>query len=49
MVDLILHHYPNSPFSEKVRIAFGVKQLAWKSVVIPNIIDRKSTRLNSSH
>ena len=42
MADLILHHYPNSPFSEKVRVAFGIKQLAWKS-------DRKSTRLNSSH
>ena len=40
MADLILHHYPNSPFSEKVRIAFGVKQLAWKSVVIPNIMPK---------
>src|SRR5437870_2487493 len=40
MTDLILHHYPNSPFSEKVRIAFGIKQLAWKSVVIPNIMPK---------
>jgi glutathione S-transferase len=38
--DLILHHYPNSPFSEKVRVAFGIKQLAWKSVVIPNIMPK---------
>src|SRR5471032_1906235 len=38
MSDLILHHYPNSPFSEKVRVAFGIKQLAWKSVEIPNIM-----------
>src|SRR5215208_7773016 len=40
MADLILHHYPNSPFSEKVRIAFGIKQLAWKSVQIPNIMPK---------
>src|SRR5436189_4936519 len=40
MADLILHHYPTSPFSEKVRVAFGIKQLAWKSVVIPNIMPR---------
>jgi glutathione S-transferase len=40
MPDLILHHYPNSPFSEKVRIAFGIKQLAWKSVQIPNIMPK---------
>jgi len=40
MADLILHHYPTSPFSEKVRVAFGIKQLAWKSVVIPNIMPK---------
>ena len=40
MPDLILHHYPNSPFSEKVRIAFGIKQLAWKSVHIPVIMPK---------
>lgn len=40
MADIILHHYPNSPFSEKVRIAFGIKQLAWKSVQIPNIMPK---------
>ena len=38
--DLILHHYPNSPFSEKVRVAFGIKQAAWKSVEIPNIMPK---------
>lgn len=31
----ILHHYPSSPFSEKVRLAFGLKGLAWQSVDIP--------------
>src|SRR5581483_7709900 len=40
MADLILHHYPNSPFSEKVRVAFGIKQLDWKSVVVPTLIQK---------
>lgn len=40
MTDIIFHHYPNSPFSEKVRIAFGIKQLAWKSVEVPNILPK---------
>lgn len=35
MAELILHHYPTSPFSEKVRLILGYKNLAWKSVVIP--------------
>ncbi|WPB59255.1 glutathione S-transferase family protein [Xylophilus sp. GOD-11R] len=37
MPDLILHHYPSSPFSEKIRLALGFKQLAWHSVTIPRI------------
>jgi glutathione S-transferase len=37
MPDLILHHYPRSPFSEKVRLLLGHKRLAWKSVLIPAI------------
>ncbi|MEC5217083.1 glutathione S-transferase [Actimicrobium sp. GrIS 1.19] len=40
MADLILHHYPNSPFSEKVRLMFGFKQLAWQSVLIPVIMPK---------
>ncbi len=35
MTDIILHHYPLSPFAEKVRIALGIKKLAWHSVTIP--------------
>jgi glutathione S-transferase len=31
----ILHHYPSSPFSEKVRLAFGIKAISWASVHIP--------------
>ncbi|HVR54894.1 MAG TPA: glutathione S-transferase N-terminal domain-containing protein, partial [Pseudorhodoferax sp.] len=30
--DLILHHFATSPFSEKIRLVLGYKQLAWKSV-----------------
>ena len=37
MTDLILHHYPESPFSEKVRLMLGYKGLAWKSVHVPRI------------
>ena len=32
MSELILHHYPPSPVSEKIRSAFGLKKLAWRSV-----------------
>ena len=34
---LILHHYPTSPFAEKVRLMLGYKNLSWKSVVIPMV------------
>ncbi|MBC7601378.1 MAG: glutathione S-transferase family protein [Ramlibacter sp.] len=40
MTHLILHHYPRSPFSEKIRLVFGYKKLAWKSVVIPAIMPK---------
>jgi len=40
MPELILHHYPSSPFSEKIRIVMGYKKLAWKSVVIPAIMPK---------
>lgn len=40
MTDLILHHYPTSPFSEKVRLILGFKKLAWKSVLIPSIMPK---------
>jgi glutathione S-transferase len=35
--DLVLHHYPRSPFAEKVRVAFGLKGLHWQSVIQPRI------------
>ena len=40
MQDIILHHYEFSTFSEKVRIALGYKQLAWRSVDIPGLPPR---------
>lgn len=32
MADLILHHYPMSPFSEKIRAMLGYTDLSWQSV-----------------
>ena len=40
MPDLILHHYPVSPFAEKIRLVLGYKKLAWKSVIIPSIMPK---------
>jgi glutathione S-transferase len=40
MTDLILHHYPMSPFAEKVRAVLGFKQLAWRSVIIPTVMPK---------
>ena len=37
MSELILHHYPQSPVSEKVRVGLGIKALAWRSVEIPRL------------
>lgn len=35
MAEIILHHYPLSPYSEKIRLALGLKGVAWRSVEIP--------------
>ncbi len=40
MSDIILHHYQNSPFSEKTRLILGFKKLAWKSVYVPNMMPK---------
>lgn len=34
MSELILHHYPASPFAEKARLLLGFKGLSWRSVHI---------------
>jgi len=38
--DIYLHHYPMSPFAEKVRTMLGHKRLTWKSVLIPAIMPK---------
>ena len=40
MADLILHHYEMSPFSEKVRLIFGLKGLPWRSVIAPAVMPK---------
>jgi glutathione S-transferase len=40
MNKLILHHYPNSPFAEKIRLILGFKKLQWDSVMIPNMMPK---------
>jgi len=40
MPEIILHHYPMSPFAQKVRSVLGYKQLQWKSVIIPSIMPK---------
>lgn len=37
---IILHHYWNSPFSEKVRLLLGIKGLAWRGVIQPVIMPK---------
>jgi len=37
---IILHHFPQSPFSEKIRLIFGLKKIAWTSVEITRIMPR---------
>ena len=37
---MILHHYPASPFAEKIRLILGYKQAHWKSVLIPVIMPK---------
>lgn len=40
MSELILHHYPTSPFAEKARLMLGFKQLPWRSVTIPPLMPK---------
>ena len=37
---IILHHFEQSPFSEKIRIVFGLKNIEWSSVLISRIMPR---------
>lgn len=43
MAELILHHYPESLFSEKARAMLNARGLAWRSVITPMIMPRPDT------
>lgn len=36
----VLHHFEASPFSEKIRLVFGFKRIAWQSCLIPRILPK---------
>ena len=40
MSELILHHYPQSPFAEKARLLLGFKGLSWRSVLISPVMPK---------
>ncbi|RZI83964.1 MAG: glutathione S-transferase family protein [Rubrivivax sp.] len=37
MSDIVLHHYNESPYAEKIRTLLGHKGLSWRSVIVPRI------------
>lgn len=37
---IYFHHYDTSPFSEKVRLMFGLKGASWRSVIQPSIMPK---------
>jgi glutathione S-transferase len=37
---VVLHHFDESPFSEKIRLIFGLKKITWSSVRISRIMPR---------
>jgi len=37
---MILHHYPTSPFAEKIRLIFGYKKISWQGVHIPMVMPK---------
>ena len=40
MSELILHHYDEAPFAEKIRMVLGIKQLTWHSVIVPSAMPK---------
>ena len=48
--EIILHHYPRSPFAEKIRVTLGLKGLRWRSVIQPRIAPKPMlTRLTGGY
>ncbi|HIF09279.1 MAG TPA: glutathione S-transferase family protein [Sneathiellales bacterium] len=40
MTELILHHYDEAPFAEKIRMVMGIKNLKWRSVIQPSALPK---------
>jgi glutathione S-transferase len=40
VTELILHHYDEAPFAEKIRMVMGIKNLAWRSVIQPSALPK---------
>ncbi|SPJ33079.1 glutathione S-transferase family protein [Kushneria phyllosphaerae] len=40
MTSVLLHHFDASPFSEKIRLLLGYRDLAWGSVCIPRMMPK---------
>ena len=40
MSEIILHHYPESPFAEKIRAILGFKRLSYRSVLVPMMLPK---------
>lgn len=40
MAEIILHHYPLSPFSEKIRRVLAFKRIHWRSVETPIVLPK---------
>ncbi len=40
MPEIILHHYPESPFAEKIRAILGFKRLSYRSVLVPMMLPK---------
>lgn len=49
-MDIILHHYEASPYSEKMRAYLGYKGVAWRSMIVPAIAPKPDlTRLTAGY
>lgn len=40
MPEILLHQYASSPFADKIRVCFGIKELAWGAVDEPVIMPK---------
>ncbi len=40
MSEIILHHYAESPFAEKIRLILGFKRLSYRSVLVPMMLPK---------